>query len=205
MKKFTLGVMTGAAALVLAVPLIAQISSAASSPAGSAGSNPSARPVPTQACIQAMAALDQVRLNEFDADAAARNAVEKTRLQDEYNALNSAGSITDDTQRMQALKTAKQNEMNAMKNQTPPTQSAAMQTALQNVKTACGNNGGMGMGRGFGEGMGMMMGGGFGGHGKGGMMGGWFGHGMRGQGPNGQGPNGNSNTSAAANQNVSVQ
>ncbi len=169
MKKFTLGVMTGAAALVIAVPLVAHISSAASSAAGSAGSTAFNRPVPTQACIQAMAALDKVRLDEFDAHAAAMNVLEKSRLQADYDALNTAGPISDDAQRQAALKTARQNERNALKNQTLPAESAAMQTVLQNVKTACG---GMGM---MGHGFGGMMMGGFKGH----MMGGFgakFGH-----------------------------
>ncbi len=150
MKKFTLGMIAGASSLAIAVPLIAQFASAASSTGSS--SNARTLPIPTQACVQALAGLDDARLSSMDAMMAA----EKQALKAQRDALAAAASIADDTKRQAAVQQANQDFRTAMQ---AMEQSDAMKSAMDTVKSACGNAG-FGMG-----GMGMGMFGGMMGHG----------------------------------------
>jgi hypothetical protein len=131
MKKFTLGVVSGMSSLALAVPVFAQITNAAS---GDQTSSASFRTTPTQACVQAMANLEGAQLSNIDAEAAAR----KSAMQAHRDALVAAASITDDTQRAAALKAAEEALRTAMK-PAQGTQSDAVKTAMDAVRTACGN------------------------------------------------------------------
>lgn len=109
-NKFTIGVITGMAALTAAVPVIAQISSAAS-PAATV-TPPTASPntdrpdhvVPgsTQASVQDMITRD----NAFLTNADAMLVVLKSAKQSHLASLTAAASIADDTQREAAVKQA---------------------------------------------------------------------------------------------------
>lgn len=146
MNKFTLGIATGIASLALAVPLLAQISSAASGNASSS-TTPRAFPVPTQACVQAMVSLEDARLANFDAETEQR----KTMMQAHRDALADTAAIADDAQRREAMQTMRE-QMRAGKENGQFTPPAAVTAAMEAVRTACGNAG-MGM-RGFGPGFG---------------------------------------------------
>ncbi|MFH0851382.1 MAG: hypothetical protein V1876_01400 [Candidatus Peregrinibacteria bacterium] len=161
MNKFSLGTLVGISSLIL-VPLLA---SAASSASGMVG-NPPQRPVPSQECVQAIVAQQDLVLSTFDATSAAR----KSALQAHRDALAAAAAITDETQRQAALKQANDDFRTAMKD-LMPANSTEMQAARQAVSDACGGPGHKG-------GMGLGIGGGFGG---GRMMDEFRGHGMRGE------------------------
>ncbi|MDD5103737.1 MAG: hypothetical protein PHX93_05045 [Candidatus Peribacteraceae bacterium] len=161
MHKFTLGTLVGISSLVL-VPLLA---SAASSAVGTS-ENPPQRPVPSQECLQAQVAEQDLLLSTFDATSVAR----KSAMQAHRDVLAAAAAITDETQRQAALQRAHEDFRTAMKD-LMPAGSDEMQAARQAVQDACGGSGHKG-------GMGLDMGGGFGG---GRMMGGFGEHGMRGE------------------------
>lgn len=130
MNKFRLGLITGMSSLVIAVPLIAQVSSAQST-SDVATAEP---PVPTQACVQAMATLESAHLNNFDA----MNAQHKQAMQTRVSALTAAAQIEDDAARQDALKQMREDMKSAMdadKDQVP----ADIQSAMDAVKTACGD------------------------------------------------------------------
>ncbi|MDD4318800.1 MAG: hypothetical protein PHW10_00525 [Candidatus Peribacteraceae bacterium] len=142
MKKFTLGVIAGASSLALAVPLVAQLASAASGVSSNAART---QPIPSQTCVEALADADGTQLSNMDTFFAAH----KTALQARKDALTAAATITDDTQRQEAVKKANDDFRTAMESQQD-----AMASARESVKTACGNAGGFGMGFGAGS-MGM--------------------------------------------------
>jgi hypothetical protein len=137
MNKFTLGAIAGIVTVALAVPLLAQISSAATS-----GAPKFTRPVPTQQQVQDMVARDDAFLKNVDAMV----TVQKTATQAHEAALTAAASITDDTQRQAAVQKANDDERTAIQNAI---------TANPDLKSAMMPFGG---GRGFGEGKGGMMG-----------------------------------------------
>ncbi len=134
LSKFTLGAMAGIATVALAVPFLAQISSAAST--GTAAK----RPVPTQQQVTDMAAKDAAFLSNIDALV----TVEKSAVQAHQTALTAAAAITDDTQRAAAVKAANDAERAAIQ---------AAHTANPNLKSAMMPFGG---GRGGPGGPGMM-------------------------------------------------
>lgn len=152
--KFTLGAMAGASALALSFPIVLQLASAASLGASSPVAAVSAHPVPSQACVTAMARMEDHFLQYADAMMAAH----KTAAQAHKNALLAAAQIADDTQRAEALKKAHEDRHAAMQAamdaQDQPTE------AMDAMKTACGDtflfkmkgHGGRG-----GPGMGMFM------------------------------------------------
>ena len=177
MKKFTMGAIAGASALALSIPIVLQFASAASSD-GSISffvNGAQQRPVPSQACVQALASQDDSFLKNIDA----MIATHKTAMQAHKDALVAAAQIADDTQRVAALKKANEDFRTAMK--------AAMdakkidhQADIDALKTVCGDSfgpHGMMMHGPGGPGMGMMMGKPFGGKG----------HHMRGPGPDDDG------------------
>lgn len=129
MNKFRLGIITGMSSLIVAVPMIAQISSAQSSSGSSA-----ADIVPTQACVAAMADLEEAHLAQFDV----MNEQRKQGIQTRITALNSAAAIADDAARQDALKQMREDmksQIGGMKNSIP----ASLQTAMDAVKEACGD------------------------------------------------------------------
>ena len=96
----------GMSALVLAVPLFAQISSAAST------TTPKTRPALTQQNVQDLVAKDKAFLTSIDAMV----TVEKSAVQAHADALTAAASITDDAQRQTAVQKADQDERTAIQN-----------------------------------------------------------------------------------------
>lgn len=158
-KSFTYGAVAGISSLALAIPFLAQISSAASTGSSVATTTAKAvRPAPTQACVVALVAKDDAFLANVDTMIAAQ----KTATQTHRSALNAAASITDDTQRQAAVKAADEAFRTAMKT-AMESHMTADKTQMEALKTACGNAG-MGGGMHFEMGMGM------GGPGHGGMM-----------------------------------
>ncbi len=134
MKSFTKGFAAGATALAVGVPLMAQMAFAAS---GDQATSESAlvaanRPVPTQACVQAMANLETAHLASFDEQSAER----KAKMLVHRDALVAAAGITDDTQRKDALKTAHESMRPDGEQKERP---EAITTAMEAVKTACGD------------------------------------------------------------------
>jgi hypothetical protein len=112
MKKFAMGAIAGASALALSVPIALQLASAASSDGTSSSvTGAKSRPVPTQACVQEMASRDDHFLQTVDAMIAAQKAA----TLEHKNALIAAAQLTDDTQRMEALKAAEEKFRTAMK------------------------------------------------------------------------------------------
>ncbi len=132
MKSFTKGFAAGATALAVGVPLMAQVALAAS-----AGNEPSAippgeeRPAPSQPCTEAMAHLASAHVDVFDE----MSKVRKEKMIAHRDALVAASQIADDAQRAQALKDAHE----AMRPSGDKEIPAAVQTAMDEVRTACGN------------------------------------------------------------------
>lgn len=113
-NKFTLGVIAGMSSLSLAVPVLAQVAGAQmadeaavqTSSAPDAGGNAFFKkfraPDLTQAGVQSMIDHDTAFLANIDAAI----AVQKSAIQARVSALTAAASITDDTQRQDAVKAA---------------------------------------------------------------------------------------------------
>lgn len=104
MNKFTLGAIAGVTSLLIAVPIVAQVAGAQStSSAGSTMRNYFfSKPAATQAHIQEMIDRDAMILQNIDAVTAAH----KKALQAHKDALTAALSISDETQRAEAVKKA---------------------------------------------------------------------------------------------------
>lgn len=132
MKKFTLGAIAGMSSLALAVPLLAQMSNAKGG--GMWEKNFEDMPAPTQECLQAMVALEDAHLANFDA----MTAVHKDMMQDHADKLREVAAIADDAARKEALK-ALHEEMRAMKDDETFTPPAAITAAMDAVKEACGD------------------------------------------------------------------
>jgi hypothetical protein len=130
-KKFLLGFATGAATLAVAVPLLAQVSSAADD------SSVASKPGMTQACVQALAARDAAVLSGIDA----MNAARKAAIQARQTALTAAAALTDEAARKAAVQKANQDFQAAM--QAARKSNTAQQTAMDAVKTACGRGRGL--------------------------------------------------------------
>lgn len=111
-NKFTLGVIAGMSTLSLAVPVLAQMTSAqmadqatiqtSSAPADKPFFFEKRAPDTTQAGVQTMIDHDTKFLANIDA----MTALQKTAIQARITALTAAASITDDTQRAEAVKAA---------------------------------------------------------------------------------------------------
>lgn len=112
-KHFTLGMVAGMSALVLAVPLVAQVSSAAStgSDAGPMGFFQKERPPLTTETIQAMVDGDAAVLAHIDELTAAFKAATQTKK----DALTAALSLPNDAARQTAVQTAMETFHAAMK------------------------------------------------------------------------------------------
>lgn len=129
-KSFTLGAIAGATSLAVAVPVIAQMVSAASEPAFTAAD----MPVPSQACVQAMADQETAHLSSMNS----MHAAMKTASAARRDALASAAKVADDTARQEAVKQAQMSFREAMK--------AAMEAqgdrsaGMEALKTACGDH-----------------------------------------------------------------
>lgn len=153
MKKFSFGTIIGVSSLIL-VPLLAL--AASSSSTGSGKPSRGERPVPSQACIQAQVAKEDLMLSTMDATAVARRAAIQTRR----DAFSAAASIVDDVQRQAAIKKANDDFQTAMK-ALIETKSTEMKAAMDAVRTACagqaggkGGKGGPEFNQGFGGGFG---------------------------------------------------
>lgn len=132
MKSFTKGFAAGATALAVGVPLMAQMALAASADqVASEAADAENRPSPSQPCTEAMAHLASAHVDVFDEMSKAR----KEKMIAHRDALVAAAAITDDAQRAQALKDAHE-EMRASKEKEVP---AAVQTAMDEVRAACGD------------------------------------------------------------------
>ena len=141
--KFALGVISGMSALTLAVPAIAQIAGAQSVPATNSVSAATKAGMPsrmksfTQADVQTMIQRDQAFLANVDAMV----TLQKSATQVHLTALQAAANITDETERLEALKKA-HDDMRA-------TIEAAV-TANPNLKLAMPFGGGKHGGKDFG-------------------------------------------------------
>jgi hypothetical protein len=146
MKKRTrtFATMAGATSLVLSLPLITQMASAATNTAAKM-----TQPVPTQVCVQALAERDTAFLSTIDGHIAAQ----KTATTAHRNALLQAAKITNEAERQEALKKAQEDFQTAMKAAFGTQDHAAEMAAM---KTACGDSFRGGMRKGFGtiDGMG---------------------------------------------------
>ncbi len=113
MKKFTLGVIAGISTLALAVPAIAQVSSAVSLTGSAAGTMEAPfrnRPPLTQQQIQDMITKTDGFLTNIDA----LTTVQKGAAQTLKTALTAAASIADETERDAAVKKAMQDQHTMM-------------------------------------------------------------------------------------------
>lgn len=133
MKKLLFRTGIGALAVLLAVPAAIQVAGAQSS---EQKSTKSMRSVPTQSCLQAMLAVEDVRLSEFDA----MTAKMKQHMQKQREALASAAALSDENARKEAMQKMRQDMKSSMKS-AKDQQSSAMQSAMEAAKTACGNAG----------------------------------------------------------------
>lgn len=154
MKKSTLGILGGASLLAVGAPLLLPLMAyaATASSSSSVKARTMTRPVPTQACVQALAGKDADFLAHIDA----RIAAQKAATQTHKDALTAAAALTDDTQRQAAVQAADKAFRTAM-----DAAMASDKTAMDAVAAACGKTmGGPGP-------MGMMGAKGMGGPGRG--------------------------------------
>ncbi len=93
-------------------------------------------PIPSQECVEALAGMDAAMLSTIDAMTAAH----KTALQAHQAALKTAASITDDTQRQEAVKAAHVTMREAMKT-FMDSHKDDHQGAMDAVKAVCGDIG----------------------------------------------------------------
>lgn len=130
MNKFALGAVAGASSLLLAVPLIAQVAGAASTTALG-----TTRTAPSQACMQAMLKVEDVRLSEFDA----MTAKHKQQMQQHRDSLATIAAIADDAARKEAMQKLHETMRSSMQ-AGQQTMSDAMKSAVDAAKTTCGNS-----------------------------------------------------------------
>ena len=152
LSSFTLGAVAGLSAMALAVPFAAQIVGAQTT---SAPSGERSRPVPSQACVLALAEQEGTYLSTVDRLIAAR----KSAMQIHKDALTAASAIADDAQREEAVQKANDDLRAAM--EAARKAQGDRKTQMDAVKEACGDS----AFRGFGPMMGGMPG--FGGRGMG--------------------------------------
>jgi hypothetical protein len=112
--KFTLGVVAGLSSIALAIPLLSQISNAASADASTSTVTTThmkpTRPLPTIQNVQDMITRDTAFLKNADAIVALQKSATQTHLTE----LTAAASITDDTARQAAVKKANDDERSAI-------------------------------------------------------------------------------------------
>lgn len=146
-NKFTLGAIAGITTVVLAVPMLAQMSSAATATTtGGTASSPAAwpsftRPVPTQQQVKDRAAEDGAFLQNIDA----MIAIQKSATQAHEAALTAAASIADDTQRQAAVQKADDDRRTTIQNAIAA--NPALQSAMPFGERGFGGRGGPGHGR----------------------------------------------------------
>lgn len=127
MNKFRLGIITGMSSLVVAVPLLA-----VGANAQSASSTDTTQIVPTQQCVETLASIEQMRLDQFDL----MNTKRKEAMQSRLNQLKAAAVISDDTARKDALAAIRDSIKDTRDDLEP---SDEMKTAMEAVKAACGD------------------------------------------------------------------
>jgi hypothetical protein len=131
--------------LAIAVPILAQVSSAAST---SSIATTNTRPIPSQACVTALAAQEGTMISKIDS----MMATHKTILQAHQAALTAAAGIADDTARQAAITKANEDMRTAMK--AAMSAKDEMTAAKDALKAACGDtmpfHGGMGFEMGMG-------------------------------------------------------
>lgn len=132
-KSFILGATAGATSLAIAVPLLAQLVSAASGTATTTADVLKTRPVPSQVCVQAMADQDTKFLANVDAMITTQKAATKAH----HDALVAAAAITDDTARGEAIKAAQEALRTAMD---AAFKADDKKAEMEAMKTACGDN-----------------------------------------------------------------
>lgn len=139
MNKFTLGAVAGMTTLIIAVPVIAQISSAATEDVITFSGED--LPTPTQECLVARVALEEAHLANFDTQTAAH----KQQMQAHVNGLKAASQIADEDARNEALKDMRE-DMHVAMEALHESQPEAITAAMEGVKEACGDAFGFGHG-----------------------------------------------------------
>lgn len=102
MNKFTLGIVAGIGSLAVAIPILAQVSSAAST--SSIADMMKTRPPLTQEAVQAMVQHDTDFLTNIDAVVQEAKKV----IQAHKDALTAAATLSDETQRQAAIQKAQE-------------------------------------------------------------------------------------------------
>lgn len=128
--------------LVLAVPILS-VAAYAQSSADTDTTNVEA--IPSQACVEALADVEQMHLDQFDL----MNDKRKENIQQRVTSLRAAAAITSATDRQAALKQMRDAEK-ALHGTMKEDVSDELQAAMDAVKTACGDTFKMRM-EGFGE------------------------------------------------------
>ncbi|MDO8648781.1 MAG: hypothetical protein Q7R81_03275 [Candidatus Peregrinibacteria bacterium] len=129
MKKFTLGVISGASSLAIAVPLLAQFTSAATE-----GSSSTTLAVPSQECVAVLAEKDTAMLSHFDT----MMATHKSATAAHRDALLAAAQIADDAARKAALEKAEEDFHTALRSGME-SQADTMDELHEKIRTACGD------------------------------------------------------------------
>ncbi len=127
-NKFTLGVIAGMSSLAIAIPVLAQVSSAASGTMSFGGKT---RPVPTQENVQKMIENDDAFLTNVDTVVSSAKSIVTAHK----SALTAAAAISDDTERGTAVQKANEDERTAFE---------AVMKANPNFKMPFGGHGGPG-------------------------------------------------------------
>lgn len=141
MNKFRLGIITGMSSMVIAVPILSVAAYAQSSTSTEAA----VQAIPSQACVEALANVEQMRLDQFDL----MNDKRKEGIKQRVDSLRTAAAITSATDRQAALKQMRETEK-ALHDTMKEDVSDEIQAAMDAVKTACGDTFKMRM-EGFGE------------------------------------------------------
>lgn len=127
-KAFTAGALAGVGSLVVAVPLIAQLSFAADDDVSAMANHA----VPSQECLLAMVDLEDAHLAHVDE----MTAFHTEQMQKHRDALAEIAAISDDTERADALKQMREDMRTNKEDMTPPED---VQAAMDAAKEACGN------------------------------------------------------------------
>lgn len=140
MKNFTLGALSGISALALAVPVFAQVASSDATFSVSIEDEAN-RPVPTQACLLAMAELEDMQLANFDT----MMAKQKQSMQTRSETLRTIAEISDETARKAALTQMHEDMRAAMEAEMDSAKNDDKEAAMTALQEACGGEGGFGM------------------------------------------------------------
>lgn len=131
MKKFTLGVVAGMSSLAVAVPMLASVAGAQSSSATADVLKD--RPIPSQACVQAMADHEGTMLSKIDAMMASHKSI----MAEHQKALDAAADIADDTARSEAVQKAHEDMRTAM--MAAKNAEGEQTSEMDALKEACGD------------------------------------------------------------------